>query len=85
LESNLRVMRAACRKFIEAGGPNGEDFFANGHHHHTANLFGLALGDLRSSIGYQPRVILRNYRMQTKLSWRRFCPRKTDSLWRRDW
>ncbi len=64
LEASLRVMRAACRKFVEAGGPDGHDFFTNGRHYHTADLFGLALGDLRTSIGYQLAAILKHYPMK---------------------
>lgn len=61
LEGCLRSMRAACRRFVEAGGPDGSDFFANGRYYRTADLFGLALGDLRTSIGHQLAVVLRHY------------------------
>lgn len=64
LEACLRSMRAACRRFVEAGGPDGSDFFANGRHYRTADLFGLALGDLRTSIGHQLAAILRRYPLE---------------------
>jgi hypothetical protein len=54
-------MRAARRKFVEAGGPDGSDFFGNGRHHRTAGLFALALGDLRTSVGYKLAAILKHY------------------------
>lgn len=68
LEACLRAMRAACRKFVATGGPNGEDFFANGRYYRTADLFGLALGDLRTSIGHQLAIILRHYPMEIEES-----------------
>lgn len=52
LEQVLKVMRAACRRFVDAAGPNAENFFCEPRPY-EANSFGLALGDLRTSIGLQ--------------------------------
>lgn len=60
LEASLRAMRAACRRFIEAGGPDGRDFM-RAHYPYEADGFSLALGDLRTAIGYQLAVVLSQY------------------------
>jgi hypothetical protein len=59
LEGCLRVMRSATRRFVERGGPNAREYRdrAGG----SADLFGIALGDLRTNFGYQLAVILSQY------------------------
>lgn len=59
LEGSLRDMREACRRFMDAAGPNGCNF----RHMHGAheNLFGLSLGDLRTSIGWQVALVASEY------------------------
>lgn len=66
LEASLRAMRAAYRKLVTVGGPDGDDFFANGRYYRTADLFGLALGDLRTSIGHQLAAILARYNIEVE-------------------
>ncbi|WP_287901580.1 DUF6650 family protein [Arthrobacter sp.] len=59
-ETCLRTIRAACRDFVDAGGPNGR-YFTESDSTQIAIEFGLALGDLRTSIGYQLAIILDQY------------------------
>jgi hypothetical protein len=47
LANSIRVMRAACRRFVENGGPNAENYVIR----FTGDPFGLALGDLRTMVG----------------------------------
>lgn len=60
LEASLRAMRAACRRFVEVGGPQGRNFIRS-HYSYEADGFSLAIGDLRTAIGYQLAVILSQY------------------------
>lgn len=60
LENSLRAMRAAARKFVDAGGPNGRDSFRS-HSMYEADGFGMALGDLRTSVGFLLAMILSQY------------------------
>ncbi|MFT4264078.1 MAG: hypothetical protein QM572_11900 [Nocardioides sp.] len=60
LEGCLKAMRGACRKFVEVAGPEGRHF-DRPHYPREADAFGLALGDLRTAIGYQLAIILSQY------------------------
>lgn len=60
LEASLRAMRAACRRFVEAAGPDGVHFRHHDHPYET-DPFSLALGDLRSLIGVQLAAIAQVY------------------------
>lgn len=62
LEVSLRAMRASARRFVDAGGPHGRDFVQS-HSMFQTDRFSLALGDLRTAIGYQLAVILSQYPM----------------------
>lgn len=59
LTACLRAIRAACRKFVEAAGPHGRNFREHPGYGHDP--FFLALGDLRTGIGYQLAAILSQY------------------------
>src|ERR1700739_2120823 len=52
LAASLRAMRAACRKFLERGAPDGRDgiHYANSGGYHSWT-FGSALGELRGAVG----------------------------------
>jgi hypothetical protein len=50
LVASLRAMRAATRKFVDAAGPNAQNFQ---HGWAPDNAFGLALGDFRTLMGVQ--------------------------------
>lgn len=52
LEQSLKAMRAACRRFVEAAGPEARDFYLPTGPY-EAGKFGLALGDLRTAVGLQ--------------------------------
>lgn len=47
---SLRAMRAAARKFVDAAGPNAQNF---GHSGAFESAFGLAFGDFRTLMGVQ--------------------------------
>ena len=62
LEVALRHMRSACRRFLEAAGPRGREFW---HHPGSGHdPFFLALGELRASFGAQLALILSQYPMR---------------------
>lgn len=73
LIASLKAMRGACRKFVETGGMDGRRF---GYEHgsHEARLFGMALGDLRTSIGVQVDVIARKYDLEVEEGLARILP-----------
>jgi hypothetical protein len=54
-------MRATCRKFVEAAGLYGRNFSSS--QPYEAGLFGLALGDLRTSVGIQVYLIAEAYKL----------------------
>jgi hypothetical protein len=58
LENSLRAMRAACRKFVEAAGPDARNFYEGRFRH---SLLGLALGDLRTLMGVQIALIAKHF------------------------
>lgn len=49
LSNSIRTMRAACRKFVDAAGPDGRDFIQ--HDRYGVDPFSIALGDLRTTMG----------------------------------
>jgi hypothetical protein len=58
VEQSLRRMRAACRRFTDLGGPRGRNFRRYAETEpHEADPFGLALGDLRTTIGFEIALI----------------------------
>jgi hypothetical protein len=58
LEASLRAMRAACRKFVDAAGPDAQNFKPGWP---QGNALGFALGDLRTLIGVQVARIATEY------------------------
>jgi len=73
LEQCLRVIRAACRKFVDAAGPNARNFdyvLAP----YEAGVFGLALGDLRTSIGLQIALIAEKFDLPVEEDLARILP-----------
>ena len=63
LQLALKAMRAACRRFIDIAGPEGGNF---GYRMGSigANRFGLALGDLRSQMGFYVAAIATQYKIE---------------------
>ncbi|WP_155128680.1 DUF6650 family protein [[Actinomadura] parvosata] len=63
LSTALKAMRAACRQFVDVAGPQGENF---GYRMGPigANRFGLALGDLRSQMGFYVAAIATQYKIE---------------------
>lgn len=57
LSTSIRAMRAACRRFIESAGPYGRNFHHRDYGYGQADLFSLALGDLRTSMGVHIAVL----------------------------
>ena len=60
LDASPRAMRSACRKFIDAAGPQGRNFQRR-HWGYETDPFGLALGDLRTAIGMQVALVADQY------------------------
>lgn len=77
LEAALRAMRAACRKFIDVGGPHGRNFNRS-HYPYPADGFSLALGDLRTAVGHQIAVILSQYSMEVEPELASILPARDD-------
>ena len=61
LADNLKAMRAACRRFLDAAGPNH-----SGHVHgrFASATFGAALGELRAVFGIQLGIIAARYKLE---------------------
>lgn len=77
LEASLRLMRAACRRFIETGGPHGRQF-RRAYSMYEADGFGMALGDLRTAIGHQLALILSQYQMPVEEELAAILPAQDD-------
>lgn len=73
LEIVLKAMRAAFRRFVEKAGPHGRNF-TYGYGPHGAETFGLALGDLRTSVGGQLAVIAWRYDIEVDDELARILP-----------
>jgi hypothetical protein len=64
LEQSLRRVRAACRRFVDLGGPRGRNFRPGRETEpHEADPFGLALGDLRTTIGFEIALIASKFEL----------------------
>jgi hypothetical protein len=57
LSEALRGMRAAARRFVEAGGPDGQHWRPGRRRGGGADGFSVALGEFRSTMGVQIAVI----------------------------
>ncbi|MFJ3226956.1 DUF6650 family protein [Streptomyces sp. NPDC086783] len=61
LAENLKAMRAACRRFLNAAGPNHSGHVRG---HFESATFGAALGELRAVFGIQLGVIAARYKLE---------------------
>lgn len=61
LADNLKAMRAACRRFLDAAGPNHT---GRVHGHSESATFGAALGELRAVFGIQLGIIAARYELE---------------------
>lgn len=61
LAENLKAMRAACRRFLNAAGPTHS---GDVHNRFESATFGAALGELRAVIGIQLGVIAARYKLE---------------------
>ncbi|MFJ9310838.1 DUF6650 family protein [Streptomyces cyaneofuscatus] len=61
LAENLKAMRAACRRFLNAAGPNHS---GDVHNRFESATFGAALGELRAVFGIQLGVIAARYKIE---------------------
>lgn len=59
----LKALRATCREFIDAAGPDADNFYIP-HGELQSDPFSLALGDLRSRIGIYLDLIARQYELE---------------------
>lgn len=61
LAENLKAMRAACRRFLNAVGPNHSGHVLG---RHQSASFGAALGELRAVFGIHLGVIAARYKLE---------------------
>jgi len=61
LNEALRSMRAAARKFVEAGGPDGENWLRSGRRSQGVDPFSAALGGFRTAMGIHIAAIALTY------------------------
>jgi hypothetical protein len=66
--SNLRAMRAACRKFLERVGTDGREvvLYANHHGHWASWTFYSALGEMRGTFGVHLAKIAAEFRLDVE-------------------
>jgi hypothetical protein len=69
-------MRAGCRAFVEAAGPNGDRFRYRSAVH--TDWFSLALGELRAVFGVQLASIAAAYNLDVEESLRAIMPPALD-------
>ena len=76
LSASLRAMRAGCRAFVEAAGPDGCNF----RHRDAVNTdwFSLALGEMRALFGVQLAVVAASYDLDVEPELRTIMPPATD-------
>jgi hypothetical protein len=77
LRASLRAMRAACRKFVDAAGPEARNFEPGWP---SSNAFGLALGDLRTLMGVQIARIATSTTWLSRMISPRFSRRTTRTI-----
>lgn len=63
LADTLKAMRACCRRFVDAAGPNGREFLPGRQAPWATDPFSLALGDLRTSICFYVAGLARLYKI----------------------
>jgi hypothetical protein len=63
-EQSLRAIRAACTQFVNQAGPEARNF--RGLYGDGANLFGQALGQLRSLVGIQLALLVDRYKFKVE-------------------
>jgi len=72
LEASLRAIRAACRNFVEAAGPNARNFrYEDGP---RTDRFSLALGELHTLVGLHLAVIADQYGLEVEEDLRQILP-----------
>jgi hypothetical protein len=86
LAATLRAMRAACREFVDAGGPDGRSFgesqrrmFLPLSYYRSGNSIALALGRLRSLIGTHVAALALQYDLVVEGELARALPPVPDS------
>jgi hypothetical protein len=68
----LKAIRAACREFVDAAGPEGHNFW---HAHGCeANPFALTLGRLKALVGVHLALIVREFNLDVELHLARTLP-----------
>lgn len=63
LAGTLKAMRACCRRFTDAAGPDGREFLPGRQPPWSTDPFSLALGDLRTSICFYVAGLARLYKI----------------------
>ncbi|MGH3500951.1 MAG: DUF6650 family protein [Nocardioidaceae bacterium] len=78
LRSMLGAMRGTCRKFIEAAGPNARNFRRRPGRGPSSS-FSLALGDLRSSMGFYVATLSDQYKLTVDENLASILPSRPDA------
>ena len=76
LTASLRAMRVACRAFVDAAGPDARNF--RDHMPHQTDRFSLALGELRSVVGWHVAVLADVYGVDVEAELRAIMPPAAD-------
>lgn len=58
---SLRLLRASCRAFVEAAGPDAQYF--RDRNAHGLDYFSVALGELRAAFGFQVGMLAEQFRI----------------------
>jgi hypothetical protein len=64
VETSLRAMRAAFRRFVDEGGPDGAAYYDRGNP--SLDPFSLALGALREAVGTQVALLAYHYGIEVE-------------------
>jgi hypothetical protein len=76
LTANLRAMRSACRKFLDAATPDVVRHAGYGGH--QGSIFGSALGQLRGVFGVQVAAVAQQYGLDVEDDLASILPNRTD-------
>ncbi|MGD0347084.1 MAG: DUF6650 family protein [Terracidiphilus sp.] len=79
--ANLRAMRAACRRFLDHVGTDGEEvyLYANHHGHWASWTFYSAIGELRGTFGAHLAVIAAQFQLDIEDDLAAILPSSADT------
>ncbi len=75
-------MRAACRKFLDAIGADGEDIITNATHddHYASWTFYSALGEMRGTFGVHLARIAAKFKLDVEDDLAKILPAKAEDV-----